>query len=128
MLATLNDIFTQLVRYIHSHVYSIILLVCSLYIDETKKCELLQHLRKQLTNKKMIYSKNQLQLSTTVGQGSFCVYALFRYYMRYKFSGESGLVYKAYINTAIGKELVAVKTGKGKVFIHLCNKEKNMDI
>ena len=29
------------------------------------------------------------------------------------FSGESGLVYKAYINTAIGKELVAVKTGKG---------------
>ena len=29
--------------------------------------------------------------------------------------GESGLVYKAYIKTAIGKELVAVKTGKGVV-------------
>ena len=28
-------------------------------------------------------------------------------------SGESGLVYKAYIKTSIGKELVAVKTGKG---------------
>ena len=27
--------------------------------------------------------------------------------------GESGLVYKAYIKTAVGKELVAVKTGKG---------------
>ena len=31
----------------------------------------------------------------------------------YYIPGESGLVYKAYINTAIGKELVAVKTGKG---------------
>ena len=28
-------------------------------------------------------------------------------------SGESGLVYRAYLSTAIGKELVAVKTGKG---------------
>ena len=28
-------------------------------------------------------------------------------------AGESGLVYKAYIETAVGKELVAVKTGKG---------------
>ena len=28
-------------------------------------------------------------------------------------AGESGLVYKAYINTGVGKELVAVKTGKG---------------
>ena len=31
-------------------------------------------------------------------------------------SGESGLVYKGYLDTAIGKELVAVKTGKGKVY------------
>ena len=28
-------------------------------------------------------------------------------------SGVSGLVYKGYLNTALGKELVAVKTGKG---------------
>ena len=27
--------------------------------------------------------------------------------------GESGLVYKGYIDTAVGSELVAVKTGKG---------------
>ena len=27
--------------------------------------------------------------------------------------GESGLVYKGYIDTALGSELVAVKTGKG---------------
>ena len=32
-------------------------------------------------------------------------------------AGESGLVYKAYINTALGKELVAVKTGKGMLTI-----------
>ena len=30
-------------------------------------------------------------------------------------SGESGLVYKVYIDTAVGKELVAVKTGKGMI-------------
>ena len=28
-------------------------------------------------------------------------------------AGESGLVYKAYLNTALGKDLVAVKTVKG---------------
>ena len=28
-------------------------------------------------------------------------------------SGESGLVYKGYLNTTLGKELVAIKTGKG---------------
>ena len=33
-------------------------------------------------------------------------------------AGESGLVYKAYINTALGKELVAVKTGKGIRYNH----------
>ena len=32
----------------------------------------------------------------------------------FQISGESGLVYKAYLDTAIGKELVAVKTGKCK--------------
>ena len=35
-------------------------------------------------------------------------------------AGESGLVYKAYLNTAVGKELVAVKTGKGIGFNLLC--------
>ena len=28
--------------------------------------------------------------------------------------GESGVVYKGYIDTSLGSELVAVKTGKGK--------------
>ena len=29
------------------------------------------------------------------------------------YTGESGLVYKAYLDTAVGKEIVAVKTVKG---------------
>ena len=55
---------------VHIHV---IFVFVAFFTDETKKCELLQHLREQLTNKRMIYSKNQLQLSTTVGQGLVCV-------------------------------------------------------
>ena len=34
------------------------------------------------------------------------------YYVLYV--GESGVVYKGYIDTSLGSELVAVKTGKGK--------------
>ena len=60
----------------------------------------------------MIYSKNQLKLSTTIGQGLYASDLILLLMSQYC-SGESGLVYKAYINTAIGKELVAVKTGKG---------------
>ena len=36
-------------------------------------------------------------------------------------SGESGLVYKGYLDTALGKELVAVKTGKGKFILTRMN-------
>lgn len=35
-------------------------------------------------------------------------------YILYINTGESGVVYKAYINKAIGTDLVAVKTGKGE--------------
>ncbi|CAI7997308.1 Putative molluscan insulin-related peptide(s) receptor [Geodia barretti] len=63
-------------------------------LSEGRRADFLQHLREQLENKKMIYSKDQIQLSTTVGQG------------------ESGLVYKGYIRTAVGSDIVAVKTGK----------------
>ena len=63
----------------------------------------------------MVYSKDKLQLSTTVGQGK--IYILFALQMHIVLcavlAGESGLVYKAYLNTAVGKELVAVKTVKG---------------
>ena len=34
--------------------------------------------------------------------------------MYFMYVGESGVVYKGYIDTSLGSELVAVKTGKGK--------------
>ena len=38
-------------------------------VGEGRRTSLLQHLRQQLETKNMIYSKDQIQLSTTVGQG-----------------------------------------------------------
>ena len=72
----------------------------------------MQHLRQQLENKKMIYSKDQIQLSTTVGQGIMAILHIINVECNNPL-GESGLVYKGYVTTSIGKELVAVKTGKG---------------
>ena len=88
-------------------------------IDESQKSSLLQHLQEQLTNKNMIFTKNQIQLSNTVGQGISYTHFKSQLVCMIIISGESGLVYKAYINTAIGRELVAVKTGKGKMYIVL---------
>ena len=58
----------------------------------------------------MIYSKDQIQLSTTIGQGnnSVCLHLISFGVV----SGEFGLVYKGYIKTAVGNEIVAIKTGK----------------
>ena len=63
----------------------------------------------------MIFSKRDLELSRTVGQGVVYISRLFwqSTITVIVVSGESGLVYKGYLNTALGKELVAVKTGKG---------------
>ena len=41
-------------------------------IGESQKSSLLQHLQEQLTNKNMIFTKHQIQLSNTVGQGISC--------------------------------------------------------
>ena len=38
-------------------------------IDTTKRSLFSEQLKKQLESKKLIYTKDQLQLSTTVGQG-----------------------------------------------------------
>ena len=72
----------------------------------------MRHLRQQLENKNMIYTKDQIQLSTTVGQGIIAMLHIINMECNNPL-GESGLVYKGYITTSIGKELVAVKTGKG---------------
>ncbi|CAI8044559.1 hypothetical protein GBAR_LOCUS24698 [Geodia barretti] len=61
--------------------------------SEDRQTDILHHLRGQLENKKMIYSKDQIRLSTTIGQ-------------------EFGLMYKGYIKTTVGNEIVAIKTGK----------------
>ena len=87
-------------------------MVLATCIGERRRSELLLHLQEQLESKKMIYSKNQLQLSSTIGQGIY-IPDIFHFAIIILIAGESGLVYKAYINTAVGKELVAVKTGKG---------------
>ena len=54
-----------------------ILQLCCIYawyvlvacIGERRRSQLLLRLQEQLESKKMIYSKNQLQLSSTMGQG-----------------------------------------------------------
>ena len=38
-------------------------------VDEGRRATVLQHLRQQLEIKNMIYSKDKIQLSSTVGQG-----------------------------------------------------------
>ena len=49
-----------------------------------------------------------LEISESISE----IYHLSKYYVLYV--GESGVVYKGYIDTPLGSELVAVKTGKGK--------------
>ena len=80
---------------------------------ESWRSSLLERLKQQLENKRMIYFKDQLELTTTVGQGKFHIVHLEDISQNIIISGESGLVYKGYIKTSVGKELVAIKTGKG---------------
>ena len=78
---------------------------------ESQRSSLLQHLQEQLTNKNMnFYQKSDPIIKYCWSRYISCHNTIIHYV---QFSGESGLVYKAYINTAIGRELVAVKTGKG---------------
>ena len=47
----------------------LLLLLLLMIIDHSKRSNLLQHLKEQLKNKRMIYSKDQLELSSAIGQG-----------------------------------------------------------
>ena len=70
----------------------------------------------------MIYFKDQLELTTTVGQGIFHInFFEPKQHISNILSGESGLVYKGYIKTSVGKDLVAIKTGKGMTRVHAIN-------
>lgn len=81
-------------------------------------------LKEQLKNKRMIFFKSQLELSSTVGQGmpamlwisNSCASRVKDLFFLFHV-GESGLVYRGYLNTAAGKELVAIKTVKGKTIL-----------
>ena len=53
-----NDKFNIIVRWNNNN-----------FVGDGRRATLLQHLRQQLETKNMIYSKDQIQLSTTVGQG-----------------------------------------------------------
>ena len=79
----------------------------------------MQQLKSELHCKKMIFAKNDIQVSKVVGQGSFSapnnsleVFSCNNAHLRV--AGESGLVYSGYLDIGGGRDLVAVKTCKGK--------------
>ena len=78
---------------------------------DDRRADILQQIQGKLERKKMIYSKDRIELTATIGQGSNA--RVFIRVMKIVIAGESGLVYRGYIKTAIGNELIAVKTGKG---------------
>ena len=60
----------------------------------------------------MMIPKKVLHLSKTVGQGDgfLCLLTIKSYSLK---TGEFGLVYKGYMDTALGTIIVAIKTSKG---------------
>ena len=77
----------------------------------------MQHLKSELHCKKMIISKNDIQVSKVVGQGNFSTpnnSHNFHTIMLTSVAGESGLVYCGYLDIGGGRDMVAVKTCKGK--------------
>ena len=62
----------------------------------------------------MLFEKNNLTLSKIIGQGKQYHSSVINLnYSGSIIAGESGLVYRGYIDRGAGRELVAVKTGKG---------------
>ena len=84
----------------------------------------MQQLKSELHCKKMIISKNDIKVSKVVGQGSFLTpnnsLEVFSYNNAdFCVTGESGLVYCGYLDIGGGRDMVAVKTCKGKKhYIH----------
>ena len=80
----------------------------------------MQQLQSELHCKKMIISKNDIQVSKVVGQGRFLTpnnsLKVFSYNNNAHLcvAGESGLVYCGYLDIGGGRDMVAVKTCKGK--------------
>ena len=71
-------------------------------------------LEKHLYEEGMIISKKCLELSCIVGQGMCHLHQKIKITSLIAYIGESGLVYRGYINHGSTKELIAVKTCKSK--------------
>ena len=79
----------------------------------------MQQLKSELYCKNMIFSKNDIQVSKVVGQGSFSAPNNYLEVFSYNnahlcVAGESGLVYCGYLEIGGGRDMVAVKSCKGK--------------
>ena len=77
---------------------------------------LVQQLNLELSQKKMIFSTNHIQVSKVVGQGSTLLYIYCAYPQCCSpllCTGESGLVYCGYLDSVSGRDIVAIKTCKG---------------
>ena len=84
-----------------------------------KDINVMQQLKSELHCKNMIFSKNDIHISKVVGQGSFSTSNNSRVVFSYNnahlhVAGESGLVYCGYLDIGGGRDVVAVKTCKGK--------------
>ena len=53
----------------HAHSVKVVIVNVNCFLDTSRRVTLLQELREELKNTKMIFKKDQLQLSSTIGQG-----------------------------------------------------------
>ena len=78
-----------------------------------------QFLQEELRKKNMLFPKSYLQLNRVIGQGGECQEKLsdtINSFASTLSTGESGLVYRGYINDGVTTTLVAIKTGKGILY------------
>ena len=74
---------------------------------------MLLQLKDDLGKKNMLFPKSCIELTRVIGQGMYWGNPLYVLAMLVVITGESGLVYRGYVNRGEMKELVAIKTGKG---------------
>ena len=98
---------------------------CAIYSDAdvddhehvSHQPSLVQQLTFELSQKKMIVSKNCIHLSKVVGQG-LCMHSYTQptklIFTSVVYIGESGLVYCGYLDRGGARNMVAIKTCKGK--------------
>ena len=87
---------------------------------QTKEIDLEGQLMWQLRKKNKIFSKTEIQHSSTIGQGNtlFSTHSTLLSLSLSMITGEFGLVYKGYVVNKHGTGLVAIKTSKG-IYMYL---------